>query len=177
MKSSILISILSLILISCAGVELTTEQCQSFSWETKGKEDGAKGENKFPSYKNACLESNYLVGPSEKSLYTDGFKGEFCTSNTAFKLGLDLRDYNLEECSAEKKEELSSAYTLGKKRGTLKSQLKLLAQKLREIESDLRKEDLEESVKKSLKIQQIAYEKEERELERELSSLPETFIK
>ncbi len=178
MKNLILISFIVLVSSSCARVELSAEQCMSLNWKEKGREDGAKADFSFSSYRAACEESQFIVDSESRALYEKGYGEKYCTVETAFMLGMSVESFDIDKCHSNKKKILKY-YVEGKKRGTLKKQISELKQKKREIESDLVAEDnpnLTEEESRNLTLQKLAYEKEIRELERELSSLSDVYV-
>ncbi|WP_372655514.1 DUF2799 domain-containing protein [Halobacteriovorax sp.] len=160
----------------CSQLELTAMQCETYDWKKSGKIDGAGGKSLLHSIKNACLESQYIVSSEEEKLYMEGFGEMYCRTKVAFSVGLKLKSYDVDKCSPSSKKLLSRAFTLGKKRGTLKKQLRELDQKRRDIVVDLGDSYLDKELVNNLNSQKLEYEKEIRELERELSSLPDSFI-
>ncbi|GEM_PF-5648128 len=176
MNQSLLIFAIFLTFFGCSQLELTASQCQTYDWKQAGEKDGAGGESLLHSVRNACLESQYIVASEEEELYMEGFKKTYCQTERAFRRGLDLKSYDLDVCSDPSRKLLSNAYTLGKKRGTLKKQIRELDQKRRDILVRLMNTDLSKKLKEKLNSRKREYEREIRELERDLSSLPESFI-
>ncbi|WP_417336124.1 DUF2799 domain-containing protein [Halobacteriovorax marinus] len=174
MKSSILLSFISIFLVSCAGLELTAQQCQSLNWESRGIQDGTKGEFRFSRYRNACSDSQFNVDSVHEAGYLKGFLSQYCKGEVAFRLGKELAEYDISRC--DNKKEVLKYFTEGRKRGVLKKQIKDLDQKRRELVAELMRPDLSEEEINRANEQILRYEKEIRELEREFSKLTEDYL-
>lgn len=178
----IIIVFLSLFLTGCAGFSMSKEDCLSRDWAGIGVNDGAKGENNFNRYKNACAESEVSLSLEDEKKYlsswSDSFKVRFCTEKMAYKKGLNLKSFeSFNGCSRTQK--LSEVYTKGRTRGTLVKQIEDLKQRTRELSSSVdtlkRKEGNNKDEIHRLEEQMMSLKKEIRMLERELSKTPVVF--
>lgn len=175
MRSLFYMPILSILLFSCAGLEMTADECQAFDWEKKGREDGTSGKYRLSTYKNACSDSHFQVDSVHEALYLRGYSAQYCLPETAFKLGKDLKSFEIERCVKDRKRVLKY-FSEGKKRGVLKKQMSDLDQSRRELLNTIRYGDLTKEEIASSKAQVLSYEKEIRELTREFSKLTENYV-
>ena len=174
--------LISFTLLGCSGISITKEECENRDWAAIGVKEGARGVNNIREYLNSCREVEISLKKSEvesyQSAWRDSFNINFCTKKMAYTRGIELEDFgNLNECT--KINGFSKAYSVGKTRGILNKQISNLKQKVRDAEGDMisknpkNKNELEEI--KTLKNQVLVYEKEIRQLERELALVPQMF--
>ncbi len=113
---------------------ISKEECQQINWEYFGTRDGAKGISSLGEIVKACVKSDYTVSSKSQDdflkSYDISFNKNYCIKQNAYNKGLVLVSSVFHQCK-KNRDELFSAYTLGKTRGTLKKQISDLEQELR----------------------------------------------
>lgn len=112
MKTRALLLFYGMVLTGCAS--MSVEECATADWRALGFSDGARGEtlSRAQRRSNDCTDHGYTM---DRAAYDEGRHaglGQYCTADTAYRLGESGRSYN-GVCSSHDERSFLAAYDRG----------------------------------------------------------------